>query len=243
MNAPAETNPIRVLLIDDSPIIRLGLRSALEDYADISIVAEAGSAADGLAAVAKHKPDVVLLDLHLPDKSGLQVCRELLKLRPQTRVLVLTSSSNERNVQEALSAGARGYLLKDNDGAALANGLRTVAAGQPVLDPSMASQVLNLVKNRGELSAAGKLSQLSPQERRVVAYLADGLTNKEIGDRLGLTDHFLQAEYCAPHPSRGAVRGGQQERIRLRALIELEALASNFIRGLCYSRRAVTLGA
>jgi len=192
MNAPAETNPIRVLLIDDSPIIRLGLRSALEDYADITIVAEAGSAADGLAAVTKHKPDVVLLDLHLPDKSGLLVCRELLKLRPQTKVLVLTSSSNERNVQEALSAGARGYLLKDNDGAALASGLRTVAAGQPVLDPSMASQVLNLVKHRGEMTAAGKLNQLSPQERRVVAFLADGLTNKEIGDRLGLTEKTVK---------------------------------------------------
>jgi len=192
MNAPAGTNPIRVLLIDDSPIIRLGLRSALEDYADITIVAEAGSAAEGLAAVGKHKPDVVLLDLNLPDKSGLQACRELLKLRPQTKVLVLTSSSNERNVQEALSAGAQGYLLKENDGAALASALRTVAGGQPVLDPSMASQVLNLVKHRGEMSAAGKLSQLSPQERRVVAYLADGLTNKEIGDRLGLTEKTVK---------------------------------------------------
>jgi DNA-binding NarL/FixJ family response regulator len=192
MNTPAETNPIRVLLIDDSPIIRLGLRSALEDYADITIVAEAGTAADGLAAVAKHKPDVVLLDLHLPDQSGLLVCRELLRLRPQTKVLVLTSSSNERNVQEALSAGARGYLLKDNDGAALASGLRTVAGGQPVLDPSMTSQVLNLVKNRGEMTAAGKLNQLSPQERRVVALLADGLTNKEIGDRLGLTEKTVK---------------------------------------------------
>lgn len=192
MTAPADTTPIRVLLIDDSPIIRLGLRSALEDYADIAIVAEAGSATEGLAAVGKHKPDIVLLDLHLPDRSGLQVCRELLKLRPQTKVLVLTSSSNERNVQEALSAGARGYLLKDNDGAALASALRTIAGGQPVLDPSMAGQVLNLVKNRGEMSAAGKLNQLSSQERRVVAYLAKGLTNKEIGEQLGLTEKTIK---------------------------------------------------
>ena len=184
--------PIRVLLIDDSPIIRLGLRSALEDYADIAIVGEAGTVAEGMAASLQLKPDIVLLDLHLPDKSGLTACRELLRARPQLKILVLTSSSNERHVQEALSAGARGYLLKENDGASLARALRTVAAGQPVLDPSMAGQVLNLVKNRGETSAAGKLSQLSPQERRVVAFLADGLTNKEIGDRLGLTEKTIK---------------------------------------------------
>ncbi len=183
---------IRVLLIDDSPIIRLGLRSALEDYADIAIVAEAGTAAAGLAAAAQHKPDVVLLDLHLPDKSGLQVCRELLKLRPQTPVLILTSSSNERNVQEAMTAGAQGYLLKDNDGASLAAGLRSVAAGKSVLDPAMAGQLLNLFKRRPGLSAAERLSQLSHQERRVVALLAEGLTNKQIGDQLGLTEKTVK---------------------------------------------------
>jgi two-component system response regulator DevR len=192
MNAQAEPKPIKVLLIDDSPIIRLGLRSALEDCADIVIAGEAGSATEGLAAAAKLKPDVVLLDLHLPDKSGLIACRELLKARPQPKVLVLTSSSNERNVQEALSAGARGYLLKDNDGGALARALRLVASGQPVIDPAMAGQMLNLVKHRGEMTAAGRLSQLSPQERRVVAFLAEGLTNKEIGDRLGLTEKTIK---------------------------------------------------
>ena len=183
---------IRVLLVDDSPIIRLGLRSALEDYPDIAIVGEAGTAAEGLAAVAKCRPDVVLLDVHLPDKSGLQACRELLKARPQPQVLILSSSESERNVQEALTAGAKGYLLKDNDGATLASALRTVAAGQSILDPSLAGQVMNLVKNRGTPSAAEKLSQLSPQERRVVALLADGLTNKEIGDQLGLTEKTVK---------------------------------------------------
>lgn len=193
MSASAEVRPpIRVILIDDSPIIRLGLRSALEDCADIAIVGEAGNVADGIAAVDQHQPDIVLLDLHLPDRSGLVACRELMKGHPRLKILVLTSSSNERHVQEALSAGARGYLLKDNDGAALANALRTVAGGQPVLDPSMAGQVLNLVKHRGEVTAADRLKLLSPQERRVVAYLAEGLTNKEIGDRLGLTEKTVK---------------------------------------------------
>jgi DNA-binding NarL/FixJ family response regulator len=187
-----ETKRIRVLIVDDSPIIRLGLRSALEDYADIVIAGEAGSAAEGVAAVGKHKPDVVLLDLHLPDKSGLQACRELLKVRPGTQVLILTSSSNERNVQEAMSAGARGYLLKENDGATLAAALRTVAGGNSVLDPSLAGQVLNLVRDRNRLTAAEKLNQLSHQERRVVALLADGMTNKQIGEQLGLTEKTVK---------------------------------------------------
>jgi two-component system response regulator DevR len=93
---------------------------------------------------------------------------------------------------EPLGAGARVYLHKDNDGTALANALRTVANGQPVIDPSMAGQVLNLVKHRGEQTAGDKLALLSPQERRVVAHLAEGLTNKEIGDRLSLTEKTVK---------------------------------------------------
>lgn len=192
MSGPISAKPIRVLLIDDSPIIRLGLRSALEDYPDIVIVGEAGTANDGVIAVAQYKPDVVLLDLHLPDKSGFHACRQLLKAQPQTRVLILTSNSNERNVQEAMSAGAQGYLLKDNDGASLADALRKIASGGAVLDPSMAGQVLNLVKRRPGLSAAEKLNQLSFQERRVVALLAEGKTNKQIGELLGLTEKTVK---------------------------------------------------
>lgn len=191
MSAPA-AKPIRVLLIDDSPIIRLGLRSALEDYPDIAIAGEAGTAVAGLEALGRLKPDVVMLDLHLPDKSGLIVCRELLQVRPATHVLILTSSSNERHMHDAIDAGAKGYLLKENDGDALAAALRAVARGDSVLDPSMAGQVLNLVKNRGQTTPAEKLSQLSPQERRVVALLAGGLTNKEIGDQLGLTEKTVK---------------------------------------------------
>lgn len=192
MSPSAQAKPIRVLLIDDSPIVRLGLRSALEDCADLEIVGEAGSAEEGVAAAGKLKPAVVLLDLHLPGKSGLHACRELKIIWPQARVLILTSSNSEGNLQEAMSAGAQGYLLKDIAGAALADALRAVAAGKPVLDPSMAGQAFNLVKHRNEPNAAERLGQLSPQERRVVAFLAEGLTNKEIGDRMDLTEKTVK---------------------------------------------------
>lgn len=183
---------IRIILVDDSPIVRLGLRSALEDCADIQIVGEAGTAAAGLDILNRLKPDVVMLDLHLPDKSGLLACRDYLKSRPGTPVLILTSSSSERNVHEAIAAGAKGYLLKENDGPTLAAALRTVARGDSVLDPSMAGQVLNLVRHGGAQSALDKLNGLSPQERRVVALLAGGMTNKEIGDQLGLTEKTVK---------------------------------------------------
>lgn len=183
---------IRVLLIDDSPIIRLGLRSALEDFPDIAIVGEAGSAHAGIDACLKLKPDVVMLDLHLPDKSGLIACRELLQARPGTPVLILTSSSSERHMQDAIAAGARGYLLKENDGNALASALRSVMRGESVLDPTMAGRVLDIVRRRNAPSAADKLAALSPQERRVVALLASGLTNKEIGDQMNLTEKTVK---------------------------------------------------
>jgi two-component system response regulator DevR len=188
----AAVNPIRLLLVDDSPIIRLGLRSALEDHPEITIVGEAGTAAAGLELLTRLKPDVVMLDLNLPDKSGLLACRDYLKTRPGTPVLILTSSSSERNMHEAIAAGAKGYLLKENDGNTLANALRSVARGDSVIDPSMAGQVLNLVRHGGTQSATKKLSTLSPQERRVVALLAGGLTNKEIGEQLGLTEKTVK---------------------------------------------------
>jgi len=192
MSAPSTKTALRVLLVDDSPIIRLGLRSALEDHADITIVGEAGTASAGLEAVTKLKPDVVMLDLNLPDKSGLLACRDFLRINPQLPILILTSSSSERNMHDAIAAGAKGYLLKENDGNALAAALRSVCRGEPVLDPSMSAQVLNLVRNRGSLSAVEKLRLLSPQEHRVVALLAGGCTNKEIGEQLGLTEKTVK---------------------------------------------------
>jgi DNA-binding NarL/FixJ family response regulator len=179
-------------LIDDSPLIRAGLRAVLEAYATVTIVAEAGTAADGVAAVMQHKPDVVLLDLRLPDRPGLAVCRDILQRRPGTRVLILTSASEERSVREAIAIGAHGYLLKENDGASLVAAITRVAAGHSVLDPSLADQVLRLMKRGPEPASGDRLAVLSSQERRVLALLADGLTNKGIGEKLGLTEKTVK---------------------------------------------------
>jgi two-component system, NarL family, response regulator DevR len=191
MSASAES-PVRLVIIDDSPLIRAGLRTVLEGYSDVRIVGEAGTAADGVAAVVKHRPDVVLLDLRLPDRPGLAVCRDILQRLPATRVLILTSSTDERHVHEAIAIGAQGYLLKETDGASLVAAVKRAATGHSVLDPSLADQLLNLMKRPPGAAPADRLALLSPQERRVLALLADGLTNKGIGDQLGLTEKTVK---------------------------------------------------
>lgn len=183
---------IRVVIVDDSPLIRMGLRAALEEHPEIIIIGEAATAADGIALVEKSKPDVVLMDLRLPDKPGFVACREIMRRRPGTRVLILTSSAEERNVHEALSAGALGYLLKENDGPSLAQAILRIAAGHSVLDPSLHDQVVRMVQHQSGPSAANKIKSLSHQEQRVVALLASGLTNKEIGEKLSLSEKTVK---------------------------------------------------
>ena len=193
MTSPASpARPVRVLLVDDSPLIRLGLKAALEDRSDLAIVGEAGTAAEGVALAEKLRPDVVLLDLRLPDQPGFVACRQLGVRVPSTKVLILTSATDERHVQEAIAAGAAGYLLKDNDGATLAAALLQVAAGRSVLDPVLADQVVRMVRRGPEASAADRIKVLSFQEQRVVALLTAGRTNKEIGDELGLTEKTVK---------------------------------------------------
>lgn len=209
MSASGSPSPVRVLLVDDSPLIRLGLRAALEDRTDMQIVGEAGTAADGVAAAERLRPDVVLLDLRLPDKPGFAACREIVQRVPSARVLILTSSTDERNVQQAITAGAFGYLLKDNDSATLANAICQLVAGRSVLDPSLANQVVRLVQRGPELSAVDKIKGLSFQEQRVVALLTDGLTNKEIGDQLGLTEKTVKNYLATIFDKLGIARRAQ----------------------------------
>lgn len=204
----AAPSPIRLLIIDDSPLIRAGLRAVLEDNRDVAIVGEAGTAADGLAAVFAHEPDVVLLDLRLPDQSGLEACRQILRRRPGTRVLILTSSADERNVHEAIAIGASGYLLKESDGAALGAAVKRAASGHSVIDPSLADQVLSLMRRPPAPAVTERLAVLSAQERRLLALLADGLTNRQIGVELHLTEktvkNYLATVFDKLHVTRRA---------------------------------------
>ncbi|MDA1272760.1 MAG: response regulator transcription factor [Verrucomicrobia bacterium] len=192
MKEPARIapNPIRVLIVDDHEVVRLGLRTLLERFPNIVVAGDAGTAANALAEVERLSPDVVLLDMRLPDASGFVVCREIQKRPVETRVLVLTSFADDETVFEAIEAGADGYLLKEIDGEALITAIERVAAGQSILDPVITGRVMGRVKTAAE--PPSRIQLLSAQERRVVALVAEGKTNKEIAGKLGLSDKTVK---------------------------------------------------
>ena len=182
---------IRLVIVDDSELVRLGLRTLLDGQDGISVVGEAATAKTAIDACARHQPDVVLLDINLPDGTGIDVCRRLLQGRPSTRVLFLTSTADEHIIDDAIRAGAHGYLLKEINGTALVQAIRDVAVGKSILDPAITARVLGLMRSTAP-STRNALAALSPQESRVLALLADGLTNKEIGEKLGLTEKTVK---------------------------------------------------
>jgi len=201
MTAPA---PLRLLLIDDSEVVRMGLRALLTTAGGIEIVGDAATVAAGVAACERLRPDVVLLDIRLPDGNGVDACRRLLQIAPDTRVLILTSVLDDTIVDDAIRAGAHGYLLKEIDGRGLVNAIRDVAAGKSILDPAVTARVLSLVKSGHP--ARDVLAVLSPQERRVLALIAEGCTNKEVGLKLGLSEktvkNYLSTVFEKLHVSR-----------------------------------------
>lgn len=184
---PAE---ITVLIVDDSELVRIGLRALLGTEPGFNIKGEAGSVADAVDACVRLKPNVALLDIRLPDGSGLDACRQILRRAPETRVLMLTSMIDERLVDEALRAGAHGYLLKDIDGRGLVTAIRDVAAGKSILDPAVTARVMQMA--RASSPGRDAFDTLSPQEKRVLALIAEGCTNKEVGVRLGLSDKTVK---------------------------------------------------
>ncbi|MBW7896324.1 MAG: response regulator transcription factor [Opitutaceae bacterium] len=202
MSSPA---PIRILLVDDSEVVRLGLRALLDADDGLHVMAEADGVAAAVRAAEQHRPDVVLLDIRLPDGSGFEACRQILRRLPETRVLILTSVVDETLVDEAIRAGAHGYLLKEINGRGLVQALRDVAAGKSILDPAVTARVLQLVKTGGH-AAGNTLTLLSPQEKRVLALIASGHTNKEVAAEMGLAEktvkNYLSTVFEKLHVSR-----------------------------------------
>ncbi len=181
---------IRVLLVDDSELVRTGLRTLLSVEPTLTVVGEAATIADGVAAGLRLKPDVVLLDIRLPDGSGIDACREILKGAPDTRVLIVTSVVDDAVVDDAIRAGAHGYLLKEIDGRGLVNAIRDVAAGRSILDPAVTARVIQLVKSVGP--GRDPLAVLSPPERQILGLIATGHTNKEVGVNLGMSEKTVR---------------------------------------------------
>lgn len=180
---------IAIALVDDSELVRLGLRTLLENQPGLAIVGEASSARTARELLTTRHADVVLLDIRLPDSSGLDVCRYLQVHAPDTRVIFLTSSSDGHTVDEAIRAGAHGYLLKEIDAAALIRAIHTVATGGSILDNAITSRVFSLVKTP---TTRSQLDKLSVQETKVLALIAAGKTNKEAAHSLGLAEKTVK---------------------------------------------------
>lgn len=187
---PSRPPVIRLLIVDDSELVRTGLRTLLSDERSLQIVGEAGNVATAVATAVRVKPDVVLLDIRLPDGQGFDACRQILQQLPETRVLFLTSVVDDHLVDEAIRSGGHGYLLKEIDARGLVQSIVDVAAGKSILDPAVTARVLNLVKTGH--NQPNLLDTLSPQERRVVALIAEGKTNKEIGQEMNLSEKTVK---------------------------------------------------
>ncbi|MDN5942486.1 MAG: response regulator transcription factor [Nitrospira sp.] len=183
--------PIRLLLVDDHEMVRVGLRTLLHNNQGIAVVGEAGTKAAAVRAVKRLKPDIVLMDVRLPDGSGLEATREILARHPATRLILLTSFANDDSGLAAVLAGARGYVIKNIDSALLIQSIHSVSKGQSIFDPVLTRRALTRSVMPDQARPAQKQS-LAPQEERILALMADGLTNKEIAAALQLSDKTVK---------------------------------------------------
>ncbi|MBN1888409.1 MAG: response regulator transcription factor [Thermoflexales bacterium] len=192
---------ITVAIIDDHPVVRAGMRAVLEAAANIQVVAEGTSGADALRLVAEHKPDVLVLDVNLPDMNGLQVAQTLRQQSPQTAILVLTVYNDKQTVFGLLECGAIGYVLKDEAPETLVSAVQAAARGESWLSPAVASQVVRRAVEHAPavqpIPAPGSAADLTPRELEVLRLLALGLDNAAIAQRLVVTTRTVQNHVSA----------------------------------------------
>jgi two-component system, NarL family, response regulator DevR len=180
---------VRVLLVDDHEMVRRGVRAVLEEDRSLVVVGEAGTVISAVVAARESSPDVVLMDLRLPDGSGVEACRQILSEQPDCRVAILTSHADEDAVFAALIAGAAGYILKDLDATKLRDGVLTIARGGLLIDPMLTSAVIQHLRASGLRHPADSIvADLSATELRLATLIADGLSNREIADVLVLAE-------------------------------------------------------
>ena len=176
----------RILVVDDHEVVRLGLRALLSNQPDFIVVDEASSADEALEKALLHRPEVVILDIRMPGKNGIEVCRELKEQLPEIQVLMLTSYAEDEMLFDAISAGAAGYVLKQGGGEELVRAVRRVAEGDALLDPAVTQRVLARVREATRREQAAAFKDLTEQELRVLGRVSEGLTNKEIAKDLFL---------------------------------------------------------
>lgn len=190
-DAPVE-RPLRLLLVDDHEVVRQGLAALLTRRPGFQVVAEAGTVAEAMAAARRFVPDLVIMDVRLPDGTGIEACRDIRAEMPETRIVMLTSYPDEEAVLAAILAGASGYLLKQIRGRDLVAALESVGRGDSLLDPAVTERVLERVRRVASGEGHDELSELTPQERKILLLVADGKTNREIAAEVFLSDKTVK---------------------------------------------------
>lgn len=190
MSTDGDNARIRVFLVDDHDVVRRGVMALFADEDDMEIVGEAGTAAQAIARVPPARPDVVVLDVRLPDGDGVTVCREIRSQMPEVKCLMLTSFADDDAIYQAVMAGASGYVLKQIHGSDLVGAVRTVAGGKSLLDPVSTMRMLNRVREQAERK--DPVSRLSDQERKIFELIGEGLTNRQIGERIFLAEKTVK---------------------------------------------------
>ncbi|HJQ78065.1 MAG TPA: response regulator transcription factor [Acidimicrobiia bacterium] len=182
--------PLRILLVDDHEVVRAGLKSLIDDQDDMTVVGEAGTGEEGVRRVGFDQPDVVVLDVRLPDISGIEACRDIRERFPEVKVLMLTSFADEEALMSAILAGASGYVLKRVKTDDLVDDIRKVGRGESLLDPDMTERLFERI--RGGSPDDPLLERLTSQERAIVGHIADGLTNKQIAEKMFLAEKTVK---------------------------------------------------
>jgi len=218
---------LRILIVDDHEVVRLGLRALLDRHPNFTVVDEAGTAREAIQKALLHRPDIVVMDIRMPGRSGIDACRDIVAQLPETRVIMLTSYAEDELLFDAIEAGACGYVLKQIGSDDLIRAIEAVGRGEALLDPSVTRRVLERVREAARKDEAAAFAELTEQELRVLALVAEGKTNREIAQalylgegtvrnyvsnilgKLGLTNRAEAAAYAVQHNLKEYLRSRQ----------------------------------